>query len=84
MKMTELSLTVNASVGAKYFLVTYDDGKPVGSSEPTAIDGSLRYLTMLAASAEEIQVVLYDDNKNEICTAYLNEAGQTIWRSTAE
>lgn len=83
MKMTELSLSVNASVGAEYFLITYDDGKPVGSSEPTAIDDSLRYLTMLAASAEEIQVVLYDEDQNELCTAYLKEAGQTIWRSTA-
>lgn len=84
MKMTELSLSIHASVGAAYFLVTYDDGKPVGSSEPTALDGSLRYLTMLAASAEDIELVLYDENRNEIGKAYLKEAGQTVWRSTAE
>lgn len=84
MTMTTLSLSIDASVGAKSFLVTYDDGKSVGSSEPTAIDDSLRYLTMLAASAEDIRLVLYDENRNEICTAYLKESGQTVWRSTEE
>ena len=84
MTMTTLSLSIDASVGAKSFLVTYDDGKSVGSSEPTAIDDSLRYLTMLAASAEDIRLVLYDENQNEICTAYLKESGQTVWRSTEE
>lgn len=84
MTMTTLSLSIDATVGAAYYLVTYDDGKPVGSSEPTAIDGSLRYLTMLAASAEDVRLVLYDDSRSEICTAYLKESGQTVWRSTEQ
>lgn len=84
MTMTELKLSIDAAVGAAYFLVTYDDGKAVGSSEPTALDGSLRYMTMLAASVEDIRIVLYDSSRNEICTSYLKEAGQTVWRSTGE
>lgn len=84
MTMTELEFSIDASVGAEYFLVTYDDGKAVGTSEPTALDSSLRYMTMLAASVGDIRVVLYDSGRNEICTAYLKEAGQTVWRSTEE
>lgn len=84
MTMTELEFSIDASVGAEYFLVTYDDGKAVGTSEPTALDSSLRYMTMLAASVEDIRVVLYDSGRNEICTAYLKETGQTVWRSTEE
>nr|WP_300186450.1 TolC family protein [uncultured Agathobaculum sp.] len=84
MAMTELEFSIDASVGAAYFLVTYDDGKAVGTSEPTALDSSLRYMTMLAASVEDIRVVLYDSGRNEICTAYLKETGQTVWRSTEE
>lgn len=82
--MTELEFSIDASVGAAYFLVTYDDGKAVGTSEPTALDSSLRYMTMLAASVGDIRVVLYDSGRNEICTAYLKETGQTVWRSTEE
>lgn len=84
MTMTELEFSIDASVGAEYFLVTYDDGKAVGTSEPTALDSSLRYMTMLAASVGDIRVVLYDSGRNEICTAYLKETGQTVWRSTEE
>ena len=84
MKMNELSLSIHAAVGAEYFMLTYDDGKPVGSAEPVPIDGSLRYLTMLASSIEEVQVVLYDASQNEICTAHLRESGQTVWRSSGE
>ena len=84
MKMNELSLSIHAAVGAEYFMLTYDDGKPVGSAEPVPLDGSLRYLTMLASSIEEVQVVLYDASQNEICTAHLRESGQTVWRSSGE
>lgn len=84
MTMTELEFSIDASVGAAYFLVTYDDGKAVGTSEPTALDSSLRYMTMLAASVGDIRVVLYDSGRNEICIAYLKETGQTVWRSTEE
>ncbi len=81
MRMTELSLDIQAAVGAAYFTITYDDGKSVSSAKPIRLDGSLRYLTMLAASIEDVQVILYDEDQNEICTAYLREAGQTVWRS---
>lgn len=82
--MTELTLSINAVEGARYFRLVYRGGEPVGSAEPVAIDDAFRYLTMLANSIEEVSVILYDQNQQELYTAYLREDGQTVWRGAAE
>ena len=84
MTMTELSLSINAAEGASYFRLFYDGGKPIGPAEPTPVDSSFRYMTLLSASIEELSVMLYDSDKNELYTAHLSEDGQTVWRDAPE
>jgi len=84
MKIAEMSLKINASEGVSFYRLTYDDGRPVGSDQLLKTDESFRYLSMLVPSIEDVVLVLYGENRNELFKAHMSESGRAIWRDAAE
>ncbi len=74
-----LTLSLDASTGAKYFTLVSGSGSSVYTEEPVAADDTFSYLTLLISSLSDVTIRLYDADKNEIGTAYFNEDTQTIW-----
>ncbi len=83
MKIAELMLKINASEGVSFYRLTYDDGRPVGSDQLMKMDEPFRYLSMLVPSLEDVVLVMYDENRNELFKAHMSESGRSVWRDAA-
>ncbi|MCI8478881.1 MAG: TolC family protein [Oscillospiraceae bacterium] len=75
---TTLTLHLNRDVGASTFTISYGTNQ-VFTSDPTPVEESFQYLTLLAASLEEVTLELYDRDGTLIQTARFDTTTQTLF-----
>ena len=75
---SELTLSLNASLGARQYSITYGD-QEVYTSEMLSTDETFRYLTLLIASLGDVTLNLYDREGNLLTTGRFDtETGQIL------
>ncbi len=76
--VSELKIDVNAAEGVELYTLTYGD-KKVYTTEPRPVKEAFSYLTILAASLDNVVLTLYDRNENEMYDARFDtQTGELI------
>jgi hypothetical protein len=75
---SELNISLNASVEAAYYSLTFGD-KEVYTSELVPVGKSFSYLTLLISGLEGVSLNLYDANREQVETAVFDTQEGTIY-----